>query len=229
MIPDRSAVHATTNSLPCMKTILIVSTAVFIACAPALTTTVTPPAVLSEAELRTHVFAFADDSMLGRRAGTEGGLKASRYLADHLARAGLEPGGENGTFFQDIRFVRIRAEAASSLTVAGQSLSYGDDFVVAPPRWPSADITNARVVFLGTAATDTSGWPAREALRGRTPGSDAGRTRDDLRHATGSRTGAWPAGGRHRSGHAGNDRQRDYRSLGGATPYLQRDRHTARE
>lgn len=135
------------------------------ACAPVLTST--PPQTLDEARLRAHLFAFADDSMLGRRAGTEGGVKAARFIAAALAAAGLEPAGENGTFYQTIPLVRSRVSDASTLAIAGQPLRYGSDFVVAGVRSPLPALTDAQVVYLGTTLTDTAGWPSREALRGR--------------------------------------------------------------
>lgn len=136
-----------------------------IGCAPALTPR--SPTALDETKLRAHLFAFAHDSMLGRRAGMESGIKASRYIAARLASAGLEPAGDNGTFYQTVPLVRISTATASTLTVAGESLRYGTDFVVAPPRWRLAEVSDAQVVFLGSSASDTTAWPAREALRGR--------------------------------------------------------------
>lgn len=134
-------------------------------CAPALA--LRAPTALDEAELRAHLSAFAHDSMLGRRAGMASGIKASRFIAERLASAGLEPAGDNASFYQAVPLVRIRSESASTLTVAGETLSYGSDFVVATPRWRLAQVMNARVIFLGSTATDTTGWPARDALRGR--------------------------------------------------------------
>jgi hypothetical protein len=138
---------------------------VLAACAPALTTT--PARFLDEAQLRAHLFAFADDSMLGRRAGTEGGLKASRYLAAALERAGLEPGGEDGTFYQTVPLARVRVSDASTLTIAGRALRSGTDFVAQASRSRLPAISNATVVYLGTTLTDTTAWPSRDALRGR--------------------------------------------------------------
>lgn len=39
---------------------------------------------------------LADDSMQGRRTGTPGIRRAARFLADEMARIGLEPGGDDG-------------------------------------------------------------------------------------------------------------------------------------
>jgi hypothetical protein len=68
----------------------------------------TSPAI-TEADLRTRVFIFADDSMLGRNAPGEGDRKAADYLAGELKRLGLEPAGENGTYFQEVPMPRVGA------------------------------------------------------------------------------------------------------------------------
>jgi len=55
-----------------------------------------PPA----ADLQAHVLALTAPEMEGRGSGTPGGERAARYIAAVLARAGLRPGGDGGTFFQ---------------------------------------------------------------------------------------------------------------------------------
>ncbi|HEY7869738.1 MAG TPA: hypothetical protein VIF59_10950, partial [Methylomirabilota bacterium] len=64
-----------------------------------LTATVaaSPPAA---SELQAHVQALTAPEMEGRASGTAGGDRAARYIAAALARAGLRPGGDAGTFFQ---------------------------------------------------------------------------------------------------------------------------------
>lgn len=59
-------------------------------------------AAISPGDLRTRLYIYADDSMMGREAGTIGDYKATAYIASELARLGLEPAGDNGTYFQDI-------------------------------------------------------------------------------------------------------------------------------
>jgi len=39
--------------------------------------------------------------MMGRETGTIGNMKATNYIAAEVTRMGLEPGGENGTYFQE--------------------------------------------------------------------------------------------------------------------------------
>ena len=57
---------------------------------------------ISEKDLRTRLGIYADDSMLGRGAGTIGNKRATQYIANEFRRLGLEPAGDSGTFFQDI-------------------------------------------------------------------------------------------------------------------------------
>jgi hypothetical protein len=59
-------------------------------------------------DLRSRLYLYADDSMMGREAGTAGNQKATAYIAAEAARLGLEPAGENGTYFQDIKITTQR-------------------------------------------------------------------------------------------------------------------------
>src|SRR5690606_38285738 len=56
--------------------------------------------------LERMLYAFAHDSMMGRQAGTEGHLRATRYLEERARAFGLEPAGENGTYLQQVPLVR---------------------------------------------------------------------------------------------------------------------------
>ena len=62
---------------------------------------------LGAADLLAHVTALTAPEMEGRGSGTPGGDRAARYIADALARAGLRPGGEGGTFFQEFPVATI--------------------------------------------------------------------------------------------------------------------------
>ena len=55
---------------------------------------------ISAADLMTRLYIFADDSMEGREFGERGNEKGTAYIERELRRLGLEPAGENGTFFQ---------------------------------------------------------------------------------------------------------------------------------
>src|SRR5215216_3176825 len=51
-------------------------------------------------DLMTRLYKFADDSMMGRLAGTEWNDKGTDYIAAEVKRLGLKPAGENGGYFQ---------------------------------------------------------------------------------------------------------------------------------
>ena len=51
--------------------------------------------------LQKHVYFLADDSLGGREAGSDGSRAAGVYLTEQLTQAGLEPGGRDGTYYQE--------------------------------------------------------------------------------------------------------------------------------
>ena len=52
--------------------------------------------------------AFAHDSTMGREAGTVWNTKATDYIAAEFRKLGLQPAGENGTYFQIVPNIRVR-------------------------------------------------------------------------------------------------------------------------
>lgn len=55
---------------------------------------------ITEQDLMTRLYIFADDSMQGRLTGTAGYLRGTAYIAAELRRLGLRPAGDDGTYFQ---------------------------------------------------------------------------------------------------------------------------------
>ena len=86
------------------------------------------PAV-SPANLKTDLYAFADDSMQGRETGTIGNVKGTTFIAAQAKKLGLEPAGENGTWFQIVPLVRKGLDPKSTLTAGGAPLAPGKDWV----------------------------------------------------------------------------------------------------
>src|SRR5215510_13489783 len=76
----------------------------------------TTPAITA-ADLMTRVYIFADDSLMGREVGTEYHLKATAYIEREVRRLGLQPGGDNGTFFQNIPVFTHPLAQEDSITV----------------------------------------------------------------------------------------------------------------
>ncbi|HEV7590305.1 MAG TPA: M28 family peptidase, partial [Longimicrobium sp.] len=87
---------------------------------------------ITAADAMTRLYILADDSMMGRESGTAGNVKGTDYIAREARRMGLEPAGENGTFFQTIPFVRKAVAPSASLSVDGAALRMGDDYLMLP-------------------------------------------------------------------------------------------------
>ncbi len=52
-------------------------------------------------DIETHITFLASDSLKGREAGTANEALAANYIADHFRDFGLEPAGDNETYFQE--------------------------------------------------------------------------------------------------------------------------------
>ncbi|MBC7894556.1 MAG: M28 family peptidase [Cytophagaceae bacterium] len=105
-------------------------------------------AIRSE-DIRKDISILASDAMRGREAGTIDELRASGWLVEQIRGIGLEPAGEDGTFYQWFNMRRIRLSDASQVQVAGSSLTMWKDVIVATPT----DVTlNLPLVFVGTGS-----------------------------------------------------------------------------
>jgi len=89
-------------------------------------------AAISPGDLRTHVYTLAADSMKGRESGTRGNVMGTDYIAAQARRMGLQPAGENGTFFQAVPLVEQGLTPGATLRAGGQALAEGTDFLPVP-------------------------------------------------------------------------------------------------
>ena len=64
-----------------------------------------------------QVRTLAQPTWLGREAGTRGNEAAAQYVADQFASFGLEPAGEDGTFYQHFALERSELQEVPSLTL----------------------------------------------------------------------------------------------------------------
>jgi Zn-dependent M28 family amino/carboxypeptidase len=128
-------------------------------------TTPVPPALkaaeasIDAEKIRAHVRFLADDLLEGRGPGVRGGDLAAKYIAAQFALDGLAPGGDNGTYFQQIDFfgMTVKRDATSfALAPAGGPavpLAFGAEYVVNNPRHtPVVDI-DAPIVYVGYGVT----------------------------------------------------------------------------
>jgi hypothetical protein len=123
-------------------------------------------AAITAADLRTRVGIFADDSMMGRAAGTPWNDKGTDYIARELRRLGLHPAGENGTYFQSV-MARRTVQADASVMVDGRSFTAWRDFLPRDPRdlgGEQRDLSGgAQVVYGGTWGDTATLIAPREA------------------------------------------------------------------
>ncbi len=59
---------------------------------------------ISARDARLHVEYLASDELEGRLTGSPGASQAGRYIANYFAYLGLEPAGEDGSYFQSFEF-----------------------------------------------------------------------------------------------------------------------------
>lgn len=77
-----------------------VTVGLLISCSPDEDSKSTSPAILPS-DVSTHIDVLASDDMKGREAGTAEEAKAANYIADHFWAYGLDPAGEDDTYFQE--------------------------------------------------------------------------------------------------------------------------------
>ncbi|MFP6584310.1 MAG: M28 family peptidase [Candidatus Hydrogenedentota bacterium] len=110
-------------------------------------------AAISVDDIRGHIEFLASDQLEGRGTGTPGELKATAYVADTFKALGLEPAGDNGTYFQEFEFtaglntgpnsaLNVRnglAAEKSELNIDWRPIAFSD----------VGDIKRSKVVFAG--------------------------------------------------------------------------------
>ena len=119
-------------------------------------TPVVKPPVASAADLGRRIEKLSADEFQGRAPGTPGGQAASQYIADEMKAAGLEPMGENGTYFQPLKLTETVALPQSSMII---STAEGAELINADQStngvfWtkrldPEINIANSDLVFVG--------------------------------------------------------------------------------
>lgn len=65
---------------------------------------------IRQEDIKRDLYILADDHFRGREAGTLDELKASVWLAEQARKAGLEPAGDDGTYFQFFPLIRERGQ-----------------------------------------------------------------------------------------------------------------------
>ena len=100
---------------------------------------------IKETDLKRDLYAMADDHFRGREAGTLDELKAAVWLADEAKKAGIQPAGDDGTFFQFFHLIRHRPSDRSTVAINGKGLALWSDVLIAQAN---EAIVDAPIVFV---------------------------------------------------------------------------------
>ena len=113
----------------------------------------TTSSALNEATLKAHIRFLADDLLEGRGTGARGGELAAKYIAAQLEAVGAKGAGENGSFFQPVSLVGVKADPATTLTISGasgnESFKFADDFVAFTGAQTESVDVDTDLVFVG--------------------------------------------------------------------------------
>lgn len=104
--------------------------------------------------IRAHVKFLASDLLEGRGPGTRGDALATSYIAAQFEAMGLEPAGDNGSYFQKVSLLGITTnEAGSSLAFNRNStkrtLKYRDEFVAGNQTQQENVSIDSDILFVG--------------------------------------------------------------------------------
>ena len=103
-----------------------------------------------EQRFQAHIDYLASDDLEGRGVGSRGIELAADYISGQFAAVGLEPAGENGTYFQTFSMtLRRTLTDESRLAFGGDKVErrQGTDFI--PFNFSSEDSFSGGVVFCG--------------------------------------------------------------------------------
>jgi len=121
----------------------------------------TPPPVpppIRPGAIASHIRFLADDLLEGRETGSRGFEIAARYVAAQLASFGLQPAGDDGSYFQHIRFRSSKLVAPRCTFVIHDgkrdvALEVKKDFLLRPGFLNDNDEITAPLVFAGYGIT----------------------------------------------------------------------------
>ena len=124
-----------------MKTFCAILFSVVLSLALAVAQPSLPPAAeramnsIDAQKIRATVKYLSDDRLEGRGTGQKGGDQAADWIAGEFKRYGLQPAGDNGTFFQNVNFFGVTTDAKQTRFAfvpksgAEMVLKFADDYV----------------------------------------------------------------------------------------------------
>jgi len=108
---------------------------------------------INQTTLKAHIKFLSDDLLEGRGTGARGGELAAKYIASQLEASGVEGAGTNGSFFQPVSLVGVKADPATKLTISGrndkETFKFADDFVAFTGAQTEEVDVDADLIFVG--------------------------------------------------------------------------------
>ena len=111
---------------------------------------------ISAADAMTRLNIFADDSMMGRKAGSEGDRKGTSYIEHEVRRLGLVPAGDNHTFFQAVPLYTRVVDLTSDLKANDTPVIAGKDYFPVQPEHAIRSVNGAQIIYAGNTADAAS-------------------------------------------------------------------------
>jgi|APTNR8051073442_1049403.scaffolds.fasta_scaffold00005_339 Zn-dependent M28 family amino/carboxypeptidase len=113
-----------------------------------LITTVQPDSI------RAHIQYLADDRLKGRLPGTPEYKIAMQYVISHFKQMGIEPAGEDNSYFQKVPLRRAKLDPENVQMVFNpgadkKELEFGKDYVLMPHFEDASVMVEAPLVFVG--------------------------------------------------------------------------------
>jgi Zn-dependent M28 family amino/carboxypeptidase len=106
-------------------------------------------------KIRATVKYLSDDALQGRGTGQKGGDLAADWIAAQFKAYGLQPAGDNGTYFQNINFYGVTTDPKQTrFTLAPKSgpemaLKFADEFVATDQTHSEKSVIDAPIVYVG--------------------------------------------------------------------------------
>ena len=145
------------------KSIVLYSALALIIAQPSMVFAKEYSPTFNSVDLVKDIKILGSDAYEGRGVGTPAEKKTIDYIAKNLAEAGFSPGGDNGTWFQDVqlrRFTLSDSKASLNLGNTGTNLEVGKDITIST-RNATKDVNLDKVplVFAGYGITAPErGW-----------------------------------------------------------------------
>src|SRR5499425_1020834 len=109
-------------------------------------------------KIREYVKKLASDEFEGRGTGQKGGDAAADWIAKQFESFGLKPGGEKGTYFQEVPMMGVKTLSSSTFAFAPANgaevpLKYADEIVTNNEGQSEVADIDAPIVFVGFGIT----------------------------------------------------------------------------